>query len=111
MERDPFQADNLGVETLGRGQVVCVDHRLEYRVRSHTHPPQRSTRRPPTGNLHVRASVGPSPGVFRQALLGAEDPYKALKTTLKAEIDVDAWETLCSDTSRPFDNRPPDGSL
>ncbi len=34
--------------------------------------------------------------------LGANDPYKALKTTLKAEIDRDAWETLNSDTSRPF---------
>jgi adenine-specific DNA-methyltransferase len=34
--------------------------------------------------------------------LGANDPYKALKTTLKAEIDREAWETLNSDTSRPF---------
>ena len=34
--------------------------------------------------------------------LGANDPYKALKTTLKAEINVDAWSTLNSDTSRPF---------
>ena len=34
--------------------------------------------------------------------LGANDPYKALKTTLKAEIDPDAWSTLNSDTSRPF---------
>ena len=29
--------------------------------------------------------------------LGANDPYKALKTTLKAEIDVDAWATALSD--------------
>jgi adenine-specific DNA-methyltransferase len=35
--------------------------------------------------------------------LGANDPYKSLKTTLKAEIDADAWATLNSDTSRPFD--------
>ena len=42
--------------------------------------------------------------------LGASDPYKALKTTLKAEIDRDAWETLHSDTSRPFD-RPPSGRI
>ena len=35
--------------------------------------------------------------------LGANDPYKSLKTTLKAEIDQDAWATLNSDTSRPFD--------
>ncbi|EGF91087.1 DNA methylase family protein [Asticcacaulis biprosthecium C19] len=34
--------------------------------------------------------------------LGANDPYKALKTSLKAEIDPEAWETLYSDTSRPF---------
>ena len=40
----------------------------------------------------------------RQAyFLGANDPYKALKTTLKAEIDEDAWATLHSDTSRPFE--------
>lgn len=34
--------------------------------------------------------------------LGASDPYKALKTTLKAEIDEEAWATLYGDTSRPF---------
>jgi len=34
--------------------------------------------------------------------LGASDPYKSLKTTLKAEIDPDAWETLHSATSREF---------
>ena len=34
--------------------------------------------------------------------LGASDPYKSLKTTLKAEIDQEAWESLNSDTSRPF---------
>jgi adenine-specific DNA-methyltransferase len=35
--------------------------------------------------------------------LGAStDPYKALKTTLKAEIDEEAWESLRSSTSRPF---------
>ena len=34
--------------------------------------------------------------------LGANDPYDSLKKTLKAEIDESAWETLHSDTSRPF---------
>jgi len=39
----------------------------------------------------------------RQAyFLGANDPYKALRTTLKAEIDEDAWASLNSDTSRLF---------
>jgi len=36
-------------------------------------------------------------------LLGASDPYKSLKTTFKADIDAEAWESLHSDTSRPFD--------
>jgi adenine-specific DNA-methyltransferase len=34
--------------------------------------------------------------------LGQNDPYSALRTTLKAEINADAWATLHSDTSRPF---------
>lgn len=34
--------------------------------------------------------------------LGANDPYGALKTTLKAEINKEIWETLNSDISRPF---------
>ena len=42
--------------------------------------------------------------------LGANDPYKSLKTTLKAEIDKEAWETLNSDTSRPFD-KPQNGRI
>ena len=42
--------------------------------------------------------------------LGARDPYKALKTTLKAEINREAWETLHSDTSRPFD-KPTSGRI
>ncbi|MDQ1355180.1 MAG: adenine-specific DNA-methyltransferase [Acidobacteriota bacterium] len=34
--------------------------------------------------------------------LGANDPYKALKTTLKAQINEEAWKTLHSAISRPF---------
>jgi adenine-specific DNA-methyltransferase len=34
--------------------------------------------------------------------MGANDPYKSLKTALKAEIDEDAWATLYRDTSRAF---------
>ena len=34
--------------------------------------------------------------------MGAGDPYKSLKTSLKAEIDKEVWETLYRDTSRPF---------
>ncbi|MBT3011741.1 MAG: site-specific DNA-methyltransferase [Candidatus Thiodiazotropha sp. (ex Lucina pensylvanica)] len=47
----------------------------------------------------------------RQAyFLGANDPYKSLKTTLKAEINQEAWATLNSDISRPFD-KPKSGRI
>jgi adenine-specific DNA-methyltransferase len=42
--------------------------------------------------------------------LGANDPYSALKTTLKAEINADAWATLNSDTSRAFE-KPKQGRI
>lgn len=42
--------------------------------------------------------------------LGANDPYKSLKTTLKAEINEEAWATLNSDVSRPFD-KPASGRI
>ncbi|AEO46713.1 DNA methylase N-4/N-6 [Rhodospirillum rubrum F11] len=42
--------------------------------------------------------------------LGADDPYKALKTTLKAEIDREAWDSLNRDISRPFD-KPKSGRI
>ena len=42
--------------------------------------------------------------------LGAGDPYKSLKSTLKAEIHEEAWATLHSDTSRPFE-RPESGRI
>ena len=40
--------------------------------------------------------------------LGANDPYKSLKTTLKAEIGEEAWESLHSATSRPSRSPLPD---
>jgi len=42
--------------------------------------------------------------------LGANDPYSALKTTLKAEINEEAWSTLNSDTSRAF-KKPKSGRV
>src|SRR6266436_6240783 len=42
--------------------------------------------------------------------LGANDPYKNLKTALRAEIDEEAWASLYSATSRPF-LRPRDGVI
>ena len=37
--------------------------------------------------------------------LGANDLYKALKNTLKTEIDREAWENLNSDVSKPESGR------
>lgn len=42
--------------------------------------------------------------------LGAADPYKSMRTTLKAEINQEAWDSLHSDTSRPFD-KPKSGRI
>ena len=41
---------------------------------------------------------------------GANDPYKALKTTLKAEVDQEAWDSLNRVRSRPF-ARPKEGRV
>lgn len=48
--------------------------------------------------------------VRRAYFLGANDPYNAIKTTLKAEINHEAWATLNSDTSRPFE-KPKSGRI
>lgn len=42
--------------------------------------------------------------------LGADDPYKSLKVTLRAEIDEMVWSSLSSDTSRPF-KKPSSGRI
>lgn len=41
---------------------------------------------------------------------GGNDPYKKLKTALKAEIDADAWAALYSDVSQSFD-KPSTGKI
>jgi adenine-specific DNA-methyltransferase len=41
---------------------------------------------------------------------GGGDPYKRLKTALKADIDADAWASLYDTTSRPF-VRPETGKI
>lgn len=47
----------------------------------------------------------------RQAyFLGGKDPYKALQTTLKSEIDRETWATLRRATSRSFD-KPTSGRI
>ncbi|MEL7729842.1 DNA methyltransferase [Citromicrobium bathyomarinum] len=41
---------------------------------------------------------------------GANDPYKALKTTLRVEVNQDAWDSLNRVRSRPF-AKPQDGRV
>jgi hypothetical protein len=55
-----------------------------------------------SGSSSTRALASRASGQCERRFLGASDPYAALKTTLKAEIDADAWTTLHGDTSRPF---------
>jgi len=42
--------------------------------------------------------------------LGANNPYESLKRTLNTQINEDAWASLHSDTSRPFD-KPASGRI
>ena len=56
------------------------------------------------------SSIGIHHLVRHAYLLGQNDPYKALQTTLKAESNEAVWETLHSDTSRPFD-KPESGRI
>lgn len=42
--------------------------------------------------------------------LGQNDPYASLKTTLKAEINKKAWDSLNKATSRPF-TKPSSGRI
>ena len=45
-----------------------------------------------------------------QHLVRSCEPCAALKTTLKAEINAETWQSLNSDTSRPF-NKPKSGRI
>jgi adenine-specific DNA-methyltransferase len=42
--------------------------------------------------------------------LGQNDPYSALTTNLKAEVNAEVWATLSRDTSRPF-SKPTSGRI
>ena len=42
--------------------------------------------------------------------LGANDPYQNLKSSLRAEVDPEAWESLYSEVSRPF-SKPSSGRI
>ena len=70
-----------------------------------------ATAPPPRARWFIDTDYNEESFFVRHAyFLGANDPYKALKTTLKAEINEEAWATLNSDTSRPFD-KPKSGRI
>ncbi|MCY1290450.1 hypothetical protein D9M69_05580 [compost metagenome] len=76
-------------------------------------PPREKDVSAPTHDQAVRLDTDYDEESFfvRHAyFLGAYDPYKSLKTALKAEIDPDAWETLYAHTSHPFP-QPSTGSI
>jgi hypothetical protein len=60
--------------------------------------------------LRLASPASTRAGCPPACFLGANDPDSALKTTLKAEVDPEAWETLHSDTSRPFE-KPKSGRI
>jgi len=41
---------------------------------------------------------------------GADEPYEKLKRALRADINEDAWQSLYSTVSRPFD-KPESGKI
>ncbi|HEX5153383.1 MAG TPA: hypothetical protein VFW07_18165 [Parafilimonas sp.] len=67
--------------------------------------------RRPQSKRFSRGFLIVAPGITikdRLRVLQPNDPYGALKSSLKAEINKEAWETLHSDTSRAFPNQKAD---
>ena len=83
-----FSYDAHSSELAGLGRIPV----LKARMNADLHMAQ-DLKNTGKGNLFV---VFGEPDI---EILGASDPYKSLKTTLKAEINPDAWATLHSDAS------------
>jgi adenine-specific DNA-methyltransferase len=102
-----------------KGQVQCIYIDPPYGIRFNSNwQPSTKTRDVKDGQAdsltrvqsrrHRRMFIdtdydGESFFVRHAYFLGGNDPYKRLKTTLKAEIDEEAWATLYSAVSRPFE--------
>ncbi len=119
MNADLHMADNL--KNTGKGNLFVVfgepdielltEHDGRYRVRVHGV----DVFKPQTGEVISDNADGiacwfldtdyngESFFVRHAYFLGANDPYSALRTTLKAEVDPEVWSSLHSDTSRPFE--------
>ena len=104
-----FGEPDIDIEEAEDGQIQVRIHGVDV-----FHPQSGEVRSSDTDEIacwFIDSDYNEESFFVRQAyFLGANDPYKSLKTTLKAEIDRDAWESLHSDVSRPFD-KPASGRL
>ena len=102
---DPF----LRSKNTGKGNLFCHLRRAGY-----LHPNTGEVRSDGAEGIacwFIDTDYNEESFLVRHAyFLGANDPYSALKTTLKAEINPEAWATLNSDTSRPFE-KPRSGRI
>ncbi len=96
--------------------IACADGQLQVRLRGVDvfHPQSGEVRASNTAEIacwFIDTAYNEESFFVRHAyFLGAGDPYKALKTTLRAAIDEAAWASLNSDISRPF-ARPSTGRI
>jgi adenine-specific DNA-methyltransferase len=96
-----FGEPDLSIEAVGGDQIRVVLHGIDI-----FHPQSGEVRSSDPDEIacwFIDSDYNEESFFVRQAyFLGAGDPYKALKTTLKAEIDEDAWASLYGNRSRPF---------
>ncbi|HEY9819057.1 MAG TPA: DNA methyltransferase [Candidatus Obscuribacterales bacterium] len=104
-----FGEPDIDIDEVGNGQVQVKIHGIDV-----FHPQSgevRSSSSEAIACWFIDTNYNEESFFVRHAyFLGASDPYKSLKTTLKAEIDEEVWESLYSDTSRPFD-KPKSGRI
>ncbi len=104
-----FGEPDITIQEVGKGLIQVTIHGVD-------------VFHPQTGEIHTSGPEGiacwfidtdyneESFFVRHAYFLGANDPYRALKTSLKAEIDAEAWASLNRDTSRPFE-KPQSGRI
>ena len=105
-----FGEPDIDIETAGEDQIRVQGQRsgrlqTPNRRSASATAPRASPAGSSTPTTTRRASSSATPTSSAQ-----NDPYSALKTTLKAEINEEAWATLHSDISRPFD-KPNSGRI
>ena len=97
-----FGEPDISLERTGDGLVVVTLHGVDV-----DDPTTGAVRSNDTGQIALwmidTAYNGDSFFVRHCYFTGGGDPYKRLKVALKAEIDEEAWATLNSTVSRPFD--------